>query len=98
MMSEKIDTGVTLWSKRIALVLFGWFASSAYHGTLTASKAVKDVPVLQAQVGCEHYLARTATDVANQAITAANSEGALSPTTKAIPKDNCARAGRSETK
>lgn len=89
MIVEKVDNGVTLWSKRLALVLLGWFASSAYHGTLTAEKAVKAVPVLQAEAGCEHWRANKTIAVAKQAILSANSVDAAPPSAAAIPKDNC---------
>lgn len=80
MMVERINSGITTWSKRAALVLLGWFASSAFHGTLTAEQAVKAVPVLQAEAGCEHYLARKNADLAKQPTI-------VDP--KEIPKDNC---------
>ena len=89
MMSEKLDTGVTRWSKIIGLILVGWFASSAYHGTLEGAKAVKAVPVLQAEAGCEHLLARKATAVAKQAIVSANSDSVPTPAPNAVPTDKC---------
>lgn len=81
MIVERIDSEITRWSKVGALLLLGWFASSAYHGTLSASKAIKAVPVLQAQAGCEHWVARKATELAKQPVV-------VDP--KEIPTDNCA--------
>lgn len=93
MIVDKIDTGVTRWSKIGAIFLAGWFLSSAYHGTRTAEKAVKAVPALEAQAGCEHWRSHKAEVVAKQAITAANSDTIPVPDAKAIPKDNCEKAG-----
>lgn len=64
MIAEKIDTGLTRWSKIGALVLLGWFSSSAYHGTLTASRAVKALPAIQAEAGCEHWRATVTSKLA----------------------------------
>lgn len=82
MIIERVDNGITRWSKIGALFLLGWFASSAYHGTLTASKAVKALPVVQAEAGCEHYIARKATALAKETVV-------VDP--KAIPADHCPR-------
>lgn len=87
MIALKVDCWVTIWSKRLGLVLLGWFLSSSYHGTLTASRAVKAVPVLQAEAGCEHWRADKSADVAKKAITAANDISAPVPSENAIPKD-----------
>jgi len=89
MMAERVDHSVTKWCKIGGLILLGWFSSSAYHGTLSASKAVKAVPVLQAQAGCEHYLARKNKEVAKQAISAANSDDLPIPSPQALPQDKC---------
>ena len=75
---ELVDHGITKWSKIGALVLLGWFASSAYHGTLVGEKAKQAIPVLKAEAGCEHWRA----DV--------NKKLALQPTIvdpKQIPRD-----------
>lgn len=64
MLAEKVDSGITVWSKRLALVLLGWFASSAYHGTLTAAKVEKALPAVQAEAGCEHWRADTTAKLA----------------------------------
>ena len=60
MIAARIDCWTTVWSKRAALVLLGWFLSSAYHGTLSAEKAVKAVPILQAQTAVIPKLAAAA--------------------------------------
>lgn len=90
MIAEKVDLvdhGITKWSKVVGLVLLGWFASSAYHGTLVGEKAKRAVPVLQAEAGCEHWRADVAKDVAKKAITAANEFTGDAPSVKAIPRD-----------
>lgn len=92
MIAEKIDCWTTVWSKRAGLVLLGWFLSSAVHGTLSADRAVKAVPVLEAAAGCEHHRGDKAVAVAKQAITSANSDVVPTPPTQAIPTDNCPRA------
>ncbi len=89
MMVQEVDHGITKWSKIGLLFLAGWFASSGYHATLTASKAVKAVPVLQAQAGCEHYRAKVATTVAKQAMVSAYDLTAPVPSSKALPADHC---------
>lgn len=66
MSAERVNHGATRWSKVGGLILLGWFASSAYHSTLTASKAIKAVPALQAEAGCEHYRAETTKKLALQ--------------------------------
>lgn len=89
MIALQVDSAITIWSKRFGLVLLGWFLSSAYHGTLYASKAIRAVPALEAAAGCEHYRAGKATETARQAIVAANSESIPVPSASALPKDNC---------
>lgn len=64
MIAEKVDCWTTVWSKRAGLFLFGWFASSAFHGTLTATKAEKALPAIQAEAGCEHWRANVTTKLA----------------------------------
>lgn len=86
-MAERIDHAITVWSKRVGLVLLGWFASSAYHGTLEAGRAVRAVPVLQAQVNCEDRRADKAAQVAKQAIAGAYNADLPLPSPKAIPRD-----------
>lgn len=78
--AEYFDKGVTLWSKRAALVLVGWFASSGYHDTLTTHKAVQAIPALEAQANCEEWRANK------------NGHLALRPeviTKDQLAKDNC---------
>lgn len=87
MIAEQVDGRITVWSKRIGLILLGWFASSAYHGTLTAKKAEIALPAIQAEAGCERWRAGKAISVAKQAIKGANSDTAPIPDIKAIPKD-----------
>lgn len=61
MMVEKVDHGITLWSKLGAMFILGWLASSAYHATNTADKAVvqlktvetKTIPTLKSVLGCQ---------------------------------------------
>lgn len=64
MIVEKVDVGATVWSKRLGLILLGWFASSAYHGTLEAAKVEKALPAIQAEAGCEHWRASVAAKLA----------------------------------
>lgn len=91
MMSAKIDRGVTVGSKWIALILLGWFASSAYHTTLVHHQKAEALTTLQTQVipklasvaGCQTKRAQIATSEAVKA----NAEGA-DVNISAIP--NCA--------
>lgn len=61
MIVEKIDHGVTRWSKVGALILVGWFASSAYHGTLDLTQKARKLqtvetvtlPKLASVAGCQ---------------------------------------------
>lgn len=97
MIAEKVDSAITIWSKRLGLILLGWFASSAYHGTLQLSQKAhtldvveqRQIPALKAKVGCEHWRANVATTVAKQAIAGANSDIAPIPDPKTIPADRC---------
>lgn len=89
MIAERIDNGITLWSKRLALVLLGWFASSAYHGTLTLTQKAAELPVVKAEAGCEHWRANKSAIIAKQAIVGANSVDAQIPSPNAIPQDRC---------
>lgn len=97
MSAERINNGITLWSKRGALVLLGWVGGSAYHSTATLTqKAEKlatvqavEIPRLKAAVRCEDKRADRATDVAGKALIAANVEGQPVPKFRDIPEDNC---------
>lgn len=82
MMADRIDGGITIASKVGSLILVGWFACSWWYGTGTFKKAKQAIPVLQAEAGCEHYLARKATALAKQTTIVDPSQ---------IPKDNCPR-------
>lgn len=104
MTPERIDNGITVWSKRIGLILIGWFAADAYHGTLGLYQKAAQLKVEQTQVipklasvaGCQAKRAQIAT---NEAVKA-NAEGAdvdiaaipNCPAPKiVIPKPNAAR-------
>lgn len=89
MIAERLDAGFTRWSKVAAIFLAGWFASSGVHGTLSAAKAIKAVPVLQAEAGCEHWRANKTAIIAKKAIAGANSADAPIPSPNAIPQDRC---------
>lgn len=97
MIADKIDRGITLGSKIVALVLVGWFGSSAYHGTLTLTQKAATlqqvqtvtIPKLAAAVHCEDHRADKATVVAKQAIKDALSDSAPIPSPSALPADNC---------
>lgn len=78
MILEKLDNGITRWSKIGGIFLAGWFASAAYHGTLTAKKAEEALPAIVAEANCEHRRADKATVLAKQNEIVAPS---------AIPKD-----------
>ena len=79
MMSEKLDRVVTVGSKYLAVLLAGWFASSAYHTTLLHQKKAEALTTLQTQVipklasvaGCQAKRAQIATKEA----VIANAEG-----------------------
>lgn len=98
MIAEHVDTAVTVWSKRLALILLGWMAGSAYHGTsVLTQKAVKletvqrvEIPKLKAAVRCEDARGDKATVVAKQAIKGAVLENERIPDAKELPADNCA--------
>lgn len=97
MISQKIDTAVTLWSKRGALILLGWMGGASYHSTATLTqKAARletvqrvDIPKLKAAVKCEDTRADKASDVAGKALIAAAVDGQPVPMFKDIPTDNC---------
>ena len=99
MIAEKIDSGLNTWSKRIALVLLGWFASSAYHGIYTLDRKAAvlehvqqvDIPKLKAAANCEGKRADKTAAVAGQAITSADVDAVPTPHYKDIPQDNCPR-------
>lgn len=92
-----IDNGISIWSKRIALVLIGWFGSSAYHGTLLLHQEEKtlqhvravDIPKLKAAANCEALRGDRAAVLAGEAIVAATVDGTRVPSPKEIPRDNC---------
>lgn len=97
MISQRVDTAVTVWSKRMGLILLGWMAGSAYHGTsVLTQKAVTlqhvqaiDIPKLKAQAHCEDARADKSAAVAGQAILGATVEDAPVPKFRDIPEDNC---------
>lgn len=97
MISDKVESSVTVWSKRLALVLLGWFGSSGYHGIFNLHQEEKvlqhvqavDLPKLKAAVKCEDRRADKASSVAGSAILAANIEGREAPKFNDIPSDNC---------
>jgi hypothetical protein len=57
MKPDEVDSGVSKLSKAVALILIGWFASSAYHQTLVKDQKAQvlervqkvDLPKLKAQ-------------------------------------------------
>lgn len=97
MISERINTGVTLWSKRLGLIFLGWMGGSSYHSTATLTQKATtlqhvqavDIPKLKAAVKCEDRRADKASDVAGKALIAANVEGQPVPKFRDIPEDNC---------
>lgn len=97
MSARTVDDAITVWSKRIGLILLGWFGSSTYHGTLNLHREehvlqhvqAVDIPKLKAAVKCEDRRADKASSVAGSAILAANIEGREAPKFKDIPSDNC---------
>ncbi len=94
---EILDTQITVWSKRLALVLLGWFAHSATVGTLDLHRDQKtlahvqtvEIPKLKSAVKCEDTRADRASVVAGQAIVAATVDGVRVPSPSEMPKDNC---------
>ena len=86
---QRMDEWITKACKAGALILLGWFGSSAYHHTLTAHQAEKVLPVVAAEAGCEHWRAETNAKVAKQAIVGAVSDNAPIPDPKAVVKDKC---------
>lgn len=97
MIAEHMDARITLWSKRGALVLLGWFASSAYHGTMELNQKARtlqhreqvDIPKLKAARDCEDRRANKSAAVAGQAILGASIDSAPVPQFQDIPNDNC---------
>lgn len=97
MSSDVIDEHFTVWSKRIGLILLGWFGSSLYHGTMDLDRKAAvlekvqrvDIPKLKAAVHCEDTRADKATAVAHKAIRGALVDAAPIPSTSEIPADNC---------
>lgn len=95
--AEMVDNQISVWSKRIGLVLLGWFASSAYHGTLSLNQKAEtlqhvqavDIPKLKTAVHCESARADTTAKVAKTAIVSANSGTVPVPPPSAVPVDNC---------
>lgn len=77
MTAEKIDAAITTACKVGAILLAGWFASSAFH----------HVKATRAEASCEHWRATIAANVAKQAIKGANSDSAPIPDIREIPKD-----------
>lgn len=72
----------------IALVFVGALVGFWIGNGHTTQIAVQG---LQAQAGCEHYVARTTAAIAKKAIVAANTDGVPAPNVKTIPEDNCPR-------
>lgn len=97
MNADKVDDQITVWSKRFALVLIGWFAHSASIGSLTLHQHEKqlvqiqkvELPKLKAAVHCEDKRADKAAAVAGQAILSANVEAVPTPKFSDLPTDNC---------
>lgn len=87
--SEQVDSGVTRWSKRLGLVLFGWMLANVYHGTQNLEVQAAKVAVTQTEAKCEHRRADKATNVAGQAILSANVDEVAPPKFKDLPVDNC---------
>lgn len=88
--TQKLDDTVGLWSGRFALLLAGWFLSSAWYGTLHLKHVeTVDLPKAQAAAKCEHHNAQVAVTVAKKAIKSALVESAPVPSQAEIPKDNC---------
>lgn len=94
--SEQVDTWVTRWSKRGALIIVGWVLANVVYGTQTLETKAAKVDVVQKQdavvqkeAACEHQLAKKATAVAGQAIVSANVDNVPTPQLKDIPVDNC---------
>lgn len=97
MISDKVESSFTIWSKRIGLILLGWIGASSYHGVFSLHQEEKvlqhvqavDLPKLKAAVKCEDRRADKASSVAGSAILAANIEGREAPKFKDIPSDTC---------
>ena len=97
MIAERIDIEITKWSKILALILFGWFSSSAYHGVFGLTQKAKTlqtvqmviIPKLKAANHCESARGDKAAMVAKKAIIGAVSDTAPIPDPKEIPVDNC---------
>lgn len=97
MISEKVNTAVTVWSKRFGLIFLGWMGGSSYHSTadLTQKAATLqhvqavDIPKLKSAVHCEDHRADKATAVAKQAIKGAVLEQERIPDARELPADNC---------
>jgi hypothetical protein len=97
MIAERMDAHITVWSKRGGLILLGWFASSAYHGTMDLNQKARtlqhvqqvDIPKLKKAVHCEDARANKSAAVAGQAILGANIDSVPVPKFRDIPADNC---------
>lgn len=89
MIAEKVDSAITIWSGRLALILLGWFACALSYGTLTLTKKAAELPVVKAEAGCEHWRANKTAVIAKKAIAGANSADAPIPSPSAIPQDRC---------
>lgn len=95
--ADKINHGITYWSKFGAVFLAGWFSSSATYGTLglhqkeAALQHVQavDLPQLKGALNCEAVRGDRASVVASTAIVANAVEGVRVPSPAEIPKDNC---------
>lgn len=100
MISEKVDNAVTVWSKRLGLIILGWMAGSTYHGTATLTQKAAtlqhvqtvEIPKLAAQAHCEDARADKATTVAGTAILSASVDNIATPKFRDLPADNCVHA------
>lgn len=97
MMAEHVDHKITLFSKVGAVFLAGWFASSAYHGTMALNQKARtlqhveavEIPKLKKAVHCEDARANKSAAVAGQAILGANIDSVPVPKFRDIPSDDC---------
>lgn len=71
----------------LVAALCGYWAGNGHTTHNSIVEVSNQLGKARAAQGCEHWRARVAGEVANQAITAANSEDAAAPDKSALPVD-----------